>query len=87
MGQVPRPGPCVLASRPRFSAEWQAITSAAETVAYVTPAEAEQFQAELWELIGRYPDRLEDPSLRPAGSLPLEILLVTYPLDAAARKG
>ena len=57
----------VLASRPRLSAEWQAITSAAETVAYVTPGEAEQFRADLWALLGRYTDRLEDPSLRPAG--------------------
>jgi hypothetical protein len=77
----------VLASRPQFSAEWQAITSAAETVAYVTPAEAEQFKAEMWELIGRYTGRLEDPSRRPPGSLPLEILLVTYPLDAVTRTG
>jgi DNA-binding transcriptional ArsR family regulator len=77
----------VLASRPRLSAEWQAITSAAETVAYVTPEEAERFGAEMWALIGRYQDRLEDPSLRPAGSLPVEILLFTYPLDAASPRG
>jgi DNA-binding transcriptional ArsR family regulator len=77
----------VLASRPRLSAEWQAITSAAETVAYVTPEEAEQFKAEMWDLIGRYASRLEDPSRRPPGSLPLEILLVTYPLDAVTGKG
>jgi DNA-binding transcriptional ArsR family regulator len=77
----------VLASRPRLSAEWQAITSAAETVAYVTPGEAEQFRAELWALLGRYTDRLEDPSLRPAGCLPVEVLLFSYPLDAAAPGG
>jgi len=77
----------VLASRPRMSDGDQAITSAAETVAYVTPEEAEQFKAEMWELIGRYTGRLEDPSRRPPGSLPLEILLVTYPLDAVTGKG
>jgi hypothetical protein len=77
----------VLASRPRLSAEWQAITSAAETVAYVTPAEAEQFRADLWALLGRYMDRLEDPSLRPAGCLPVEVLLFSYPLDAVAPSG
>ncbi len=77
----------VLASRPRLSAEWQAITSAAETVAYVTQEEAEQFRAEMWALIGRYQNRLEDPSLRPPGSQPLEILLFTYPLDAAIPGG
>jgi DNA-binding transcriptional ArsR family regulator len=77
----------VLASRPQFSAEWQAISSAAETVAYVTQAEAEEFKVEMWALIGRYTGRLEDPSRRPPGSLPLEILLITYPLDAVTRKG
>jgi DNA-binding transcriptional ArsR family regulator len=77
----------VLASRPHLSAQWQAITSAAETVAYVTQEEAEQFEAELWELIDRYSDRTGDPSRRPAGSLPLEVLLFTYPLDAAAPGG
>lgn len=77
----------VLASRPRLPAEWQAITSAAETVAYVTQEEAEQFRAEMWALIGRYQNRLEDPSLRPPGSQPLEILLFTYPLDAAIPGG
>jgi DNA-binding transcriptional ArsR family regulator len=77
----------VLASRPRLSAEWQAITSAAETVAYVTPAEAEQFRADLWALLGRYMDRLEDPSLRPADCLPVEVLLFSYPLDAIAPSG
>jgi hypothetical protein len=77
----------VLAGRPRFSAEWQAITSAAETVAYLTPEEAQRFTSDMWALIGRYQNRLEDPSLRPAGSLPLEILLVTYPLDAVTPKG
>src|SRR5450432_116798 len=73
----------VLASRARLPAQWQAITSAAEAVAYVTPEEAEQFNAELWALLGRYTDRLADPSLRPPGCLPVELLLVSYPLDAA----
>jgi DNA-binding transcriptional ArsR family regulator len=76
-----------LASRPHMSAQWQAITSAAETVAYVTQDEAKQFEAELWKLIARYQDRAEDPSRRPAGSLPLEVLLFTYPLDAVPPGG
>jgi DNA-binding transcriptional ArsR family regulator len=77
----------VLASRPHLSADRQAITSAAQTVAYVTQEEAAQFKAELWELIDRYRDRADDPSRRPAGSLPLEVLLFTYPLDAAHQGG
>jgi DNA-binding transcriptional ArsR family regulator len=77
----------VLASRARLPAQWQAMTSAAEAVAYITPQEAEQFNAELWALLGRYTDRLADPSLRPPGSLPVELLLISYPLDAVTGKG
>jgi predicted ArsR family transcriptional regulator len=72
----------VLAGRPRMGAQWQAMTSAAQTVAYVTPAEAEGFLAELWALIGRYQSRLNDPGSRPSEGVPLELLLFTYPLDA-----
>jgi DNA-binding transcriptional ArsR family regulator len=75
----------VLTRRPQLSRQWQAVTSAAQTVAFVTPAEAAQFQAEMKTLISRYQDRLEDQSLRPAGSLPLEVVLFSYPLDAADR--
>ncbi|MDQ2810347.1 MAG: helix-turn-helix domain-containing protein [Actinomycetota bacterium] len=73
----------VLARRPSFPAEWQAISSATESVAYVTQEEARQLIAELDAVVGRYQDRFADPGRRPADSLPLEILLFTYPLDAA----
>lgn len=70
-----------LARRPVLTAEQEAISSAAQTVAYVTQAEAEEFTAELQALIGRYQDRLADQSLRPADGVPLELLLFTYPRD------
>jgi hypothetical protein len=72
----------VLARRPLLAAEQEAVTSADETVAYVNPAEAAQFLAELQALMGRYQHRLADQSLRPADAMALELLLVTYPLDA-----
>jgi len=72
----------VLARRPLLAAEQQAVASAAQTVAYVKPAEAAEFVAELQTLIGRYQLRLADQSLRPADAVALELLLFTYPLDA-----
>jgi DNA-binding transcriptional ArsR family regulator len=72
----------VLARRPALSAAQEALTSAAQTVAYVTRPEAEQVMAELLEVVSRYQDRLADQSLRPADAVPLELLLFTYPLDA-----
>jgi DNA-binding transcriptional ArsR family regulator len=71
-----------LARRPVLAAEQEALTSAAQTVAYVTRSEAEQFMAELHAVLGRYQNRLADQSLRPADAVPLELLLFTYPLDA-----
>ena len=73
----------MLASRPSYPADWEAISGATESVAYVTQEEARQLIAELDAVIGRYQDRFANPGRRPADSLPLEILLFTYPLDAA----
>jgi DNA-binding transcriptional ArsR family regulator len=71
-----------LARRPVLTAEQEALTSAAQTVAYVTRSEAGQFMSELQALIGRHQNRLADQSLRPPDAVPLELLLFTYPLDA-----
>jgi DNA-binding transcriptional ArsR family regulator len=72
----------VLARRPLLGADQQAVTSAAQTVAYVRPAEAAEFLSELQSLISRYQPRLADQSLRPPEAMALELLLFTYPLDA-----
>lgn len=72
----------VNARRSRFSGAWQQVTSGIENLAYVTPDEAQQLNADLLQVLDRYRDRLEDPSLRPAESLPVELLLFSYPLDA-----
>ena len=71
-----------LARRPVLAPEQEALTSAAQTVAFVTRQEAAEFLSELQALIGRYQHRLADQSLRPSGAVPLELLLFTYPLDA-----
>jgi DNA-binding transcriptional ArsR family regulator len=72
----------VLARRPVLPAGQEALTSAAQTVAYVQPAEAAEFMAELETLLSRYQARLADQSLRPADAVALELLLFTFPLDA-----
>lgn len=69
--------------RNQFDESWRQVTSASENLAYVTPDEAQQLTAELREVLDRYRDRLENPACRPPGSLPVELLLFTYPLDAA----
>ncbi|MCC9306254.1 helix-turn-helix domain-containing protein [Kitasatospora sp. RB6PN24] len=72
----------VNARRSEFKGPWQQVTSGTENVAYVTPEEAQQLNAELRQLLDRYRERLEEPSRRPTGSLPVEMVLFTYPLEA-----
>ncbi|MCX4750870.1 helix-turn-helix domain-containing protein [Kitasatospora sp. NBC_01287] len=73
----------VNARRSGFEGPWLQVTSGIENLAYLTPDEARQLHADLRVVLDRYQDRLEDPSRRPAESLPVEMLLFTYPLDAA----
>ncbi|HET9894543.1 MAG TPA: helix-turn-helix domain-containing protein [Streptosporangiaceae bacterium] len=72
----------MLANRTRFSAEHQSVTSAAETVAYVTIEEAQRLKKDLWTLIDSYRERQESPGRRPPDSIPLELLVFTFPLNA-----
>jgi DNA-binding transcriptional ArsR family regulator len=71
----------MLAGRARLSAEHQLVTSAAEAVAYVTIEEAQRLKNDLWALLDSYRERQEVPSVRPTDSIPLEMLLFTFPLD------
>ncbi|WP_445529058.1 winged helix-turn-helix domain-containing protein [Streptomyces cyslabdanicus] len=70
------------AMRYAFPEHWSKITSAAESVFYLTPEEAESFKEELTALTFRYRERLDDPSLRPEGSLAMELIQFTFPADA-----
>lgn len=72
----------VNARRSQFPEAWRQVTNGSENLAYMTPDEARQLNTDLLQVFGRYRDRLEDPSRRPAGSLPVELLLFSYPLDA-----
>ena len=47
---------------------------------HLTPAELKAVDAELAAILDRYRDRNTDPSLRPPGSLPVEVLTFGYPL-------
>ncbi|WP_260149038.1 hypothetical protein [Streptomyces sp. PanSC9] len=68
--------------RSAFPEHWNKITSFAESVFYLTPQEAESFQADLNAILFRYRDRLEDPALRPEGAVPMELVQFTFPADA-----
>jgi hypothetical protein len=51
-----------------------------QSLRYVTVAEVKQMQDELMAVLDRYADRNSDPSARPPDALPIEFLLLPYPL-------
>lgn len=70
------------AMRAGFSGDWSRITSSADAVFHLTPEEAESFLEEMTALLHRYRERLDDPSLRPEGAVPMELIQFTFPADA-----
>ncbi len=69
-------------SRGSYPRDWQEVTGGSEFVLYVTPGELRALDQEITEILRRYSARLTDPALRPAGSLPVEVLLFGYPVRA-----
>ncbi|MGH9063919.1 MAG: winged helix-turn-helix domain-containing protein [Acidimicrobiales bacterium] len=70
-----------LETRSLYPPQWQEAAGQNESVIYLTAAELEELEEELVAiLLPRYRERLTDPSLRPQGSLPVEILTFSYPI-------
>ncbi len=66
--------------------EWLDKLGESQSIRYITPAEAQELQELLMAALDRYRDRNADPSLRPPGALPVEYLVLSYPLlDLASR--
>ena len=70
-----------LETRASYPRRWRAAADDSEYLFYLTVAELEQLKADLSAmLVPRLRERLADPSLRPAGSVPVELLLFSYPV-------
>jgi predicted transcriptional regulator len=63
-----------------YPAGWQAAVIASQRGLYLTAQEAADLDRALLEPLEAYRDRRDNPSLRPPGSLPYEVLLFGYPL-------
>jgi DNA-binding transcriptional ArsR family regulator len=61
--------------------EWQAVTGHSDSVLYVTPDELRELDAQVLALLRSYRERIEDPAQRPAGALPVEVLLFAHPAE------
>jgi DNA-binding transcriptional ArsR family regulator len=62
--------------------EWQhnLLLGQNEHILYVTPQEAAELGMEFFRLFRRFEDREDHPENRPAGAMPIESLLLSYPL-------
>lgn len=66
---------------PRYPDEWRAVAGSNETIWWITPAELQELNEQLEELVYAYRDRM-DPDKRPEGSLPVEFLTFAFPVRA-----
>jgi Helix-turn-helix domain len=73
-------------NRSSYPREWQEVTGGSEFILHLTPDELRALDQQITELLRSYSGRLEDPSLRPPGSLPVEVLLFGYPLRLPGRQ-
>jgi DNA-binding transcriptional ArsR family regulator len=71
--------------RHSFPGSWQAAGTATEHLVHLTPSELAEFTHSVMGLLERYRSRSLDPSARPEGSLPVEILVFGYPMTADDR--
>ena len=68
-----------------YSSEWREAAGESEYVIYLTAAELKQLRDEVSELVyPRFEERVTDPSRRPPGAAPVEMVLFSYPLSPPA---
>jgi DNA-binding transcriptional ArsR family regulator len=74
-----------LETRRSYPKRWQKAAVDSEWALYLTVDELEQLEREVSELLlPRFRERLTDPSTRPAGAAPVELLLFAYPVAPPA---
>ncbi|MGP8009750.1 MAG: winged helix-turn-helix domain-containing protein [Acidimicrobiales bacterium] len=69
-----------LTSKASYPKVWQEASQNIETILWVTPVELEEVTGEVMGIFHRFLDRISDPSARTEGSLPVEALMLTYPV-------
>lgn len=71
-----------LETRTTYPRQWQDAADSSQYVLYLTAAELEQLSQELSALlVPRCLERISDPSKRPPGAVPVEMLLFSYPIS------
>ena len=71
-------------SRGSYPLAWRDAAMSFESVLWLTPDELSELNQELVELtMRRFPERRTDPQTRPAGALPVELLMFDYPVNSS----
>jgi len=63
-----------------YPQKWRAAAMRSAAQTWLTAAELAELRERIKELLYSYRDRLDDPAKRPAGSRPVRLLAVGYPL-------
>jgi hypothetical protein len=70
-----------LTTRGAWPADWRESAGNSEFVFWLTPDELRTLSDELTRsLLSKFRDRLTDPSARPAAAVPVEMLVLSYPM-------
>jgi DNA-binding transcriptional ArsR family regulator len=64
-----------------YPREWREAAEDSDYLTYVTAEELNQVNKELHAVLARFWERLQDPAKRPPGALPVETLLLSYPIE------
>jgi DNA-binding transcriptional ArsR family regulator len=71
-----------LESRATYPREWRDAAHDSEYLYYLTAGELKELSQEITDLLmPKYQDRLLDPAQRPVGSVPVELLMFTFPVQ------
>lgn len=74
-----------LATRASYPRAWREAAGDSEFLFWLTSEELEELDRELTDfLLPRFRERLNDPTARPAGAVPVELLLFSYPMAPPA---
>jgi DNA-binding transcriptional ArsR family regulator len=75
-----------LETKTSYPKAWQDSANESEYVFYLTAEELHQLNEDVSTmLLARFRERMDDPSRRPAGSVPVEMLVIAYPIGAPSR--
>jgi predicted ArsR family transcriptional regulator len=69
-----------LDTRAAYSRQWRDATGASEFILHVSANELREVTNEISAVLDRFTERLEDATLRPSDSSPVEVLLFAYPV-------